>query len=75
MSEENLGTTGNRILAGDRNAYRSKRYSRLELRTKDRDVSVVVLSLINCGGRPGHAKERGPGPCIASKVQREAGPE
>ena len=38
-------------------------------------MPVIVLSLIDCGGGPGHAEERGLGPCIASKVQEEAGPE
>ena len=38
-------------------------------------MPVVVLNLIDCGGGPGHAVERVPGPFIASKGQEEAGPE
>ena len=49
-----------------------ERYDRLELRTKDSNVTVVELSLFNYGGGPG---QRGPGPCIARKVQKESGPE
>ena len=49
-----------------------ERYDRLELRTKDSNVTVVGLSLFNYGGGPGQCR---PGPCIARKVQEESGPE
>jgi hypothetical protein len=49
-----------------------ERYDRLELRTKDSNVTVVELSLFNYGGGPGQWR---PGPCIARKVQEESGPE
>ena len=64
--------TGYRFQAGDSSRVVVERYGRLELRTKDRNVSVVELRLINYGGGPG---QRGPGPCIARKVQKESGPE
>ena len=60
-------------LAGDSSRIASsERYCRLELRTKDRNVSVVGLRSNNYGGGPGQQE---PGPCIARKVQKESGPE
>ena len=72
------GNLGRHPCDGDRLQERGssrvvvERYDRLELRTKDSNVTVVELSLFNYGGGPG---KRRPGPCIARKVQEESGPE
>ena len=72
--ETSVGTrvTGDRLQERGSSRVVVERYDRLELRTKDSNVTVVELSLFNYGSGPG---KRRPGPCIARKVQEESGPE
>ena len=72
--ETSVGTrvTGDRLQERGSSRVVVERYDRLELRTKDRNMSVVGLRSNNYGGGPGQQE---PGPCNARKVQKESGPE